>query len=60
LIDFNYIGVSQVDFISSPAQQFVIDNMMVNVPDGFNTLELFGATMGGLIVLRWKTQKRTA
>jgi hypothetical protein len=60
LIDFNYIGVSQVDFISSPAQQFVIDNMTVTVPDEFNTLGLLGATIGGLMVLRWKTQKQTA
>jgi hypothetical protein len=60
LIDFNYTGVSQVDFISSPAQQFVIDNMTVTVPDEFNTLGLLGATIGGLMVLRWKTQKRTA
>ncbi len=60
LIDFDYTGVSQVTFISSPGQQFVMDNMTVNVPDESNTLGLFGATMGGLMVLRWKTQKRTA
>jgi hypothetical protein len=60
LINFDYTGVSQVTFISSPGQQFVMDNMTVNVPDESNTLGLFGATMGGLMVLRWKTQKRTA
>ena len=60
LINFNYTGVSQVTFISPLAQEFVIDNMTVNVPDEFNTLGLFSATIGGLMVLRWKTQKRTA
>ncbi len=60
LINFDYTGVNQVVFISSPSQQFVLDNMSVNVPDPLNTLALFGATTAGLLILRRKIPNPTA
>ena len=32
LINFNYLSVDRVEFISSPAQQFAMDNLNVTVP----------------------------
>ena len=33
LINFGYVGVDRVTFISSPAQQFAMDNLTVTIPE---------------------------
>jgi hypothetical protein len=51
LFNFDYAGVNEVTFISSPAQQFAMDNLDVTVPDQTCTVILLGITFIGLRVL---------
>jgi hypothetical protein len=48
LFNFDYVGVNEVTFISSPAQQFALDNLDVTVPDQPRTMILLGITFLGL------------
>lgn len=54
LFNFDYVGVNEVMFISSPAQQFVMDNLDVTVPDQPSTVALLGMTAIGLGLLQKK------
>lgn len=42
LVNFNYVGVDRITFVSSPNQQFAMDNLVVTVPEP--------STLGLLIV----------
>jgi hypothetical protein len=33
LIDFNYVGVDRVTFITSPGSQYALDNLVITVPE---------------------------
>lgn len=56
LIDFNYISVDRVEFISSPAQQFAMDNLNVTVPlpvpEPGNLALMLVAALGGALLKR--------
>lgn len=56
LVNFNYLGVDRVTFISSPAQQFAMDNLTVTIvpePDPA-TLFSIGAALSALGMLKRK------
>jgi hypothetical protein len=53
LINFNYVGVDRVTFISSPAQEFAMDNLMIAIPEPSTfALGVVGAALGCLGVRR--------
>jgi hypothetical protein len=59
LINFNYLGVDLVRFISSPSSQFVADNLMVTIPEPttFGLLSM-GTVLGALGALRKNVNRR--
>ena len=60
LVDFNYVGVSSVEFVPPPSQEFVMDNVNETVPDESNTFVLLGVATAGLALLRRKLTRSDA
>ena len=65
LVDFNYVGVDKVEFITSGGlvpivgigpdnEDFAMDNLNISVPDASATSSLLGIAFMGLCILRKK------
>jgi hypothetical protein len=56
LVNFNYLGVDRVTFISSPEQQFAMDNLTVTIVPEPNPAALLsiGAALGALRMVKRK------
>jgi len=49
LINFDYVGVDRVTFISTPQQQFAMDNLAVTIPEPSTIgLLILCAVLGGV------------
>jgi hypothetical protein len=70
LIDFNYIGVDEVEFITSGGinpvvgvgpdiEDFAMDNLNISVPDASTTSSLLGIAFIGMGILRLRLSQLT-
>ena len=58
LINFDYVGINNAIFITSPSQQFAMDNLSVNIPEKSSTIILLGTATLGLSILQIGMRKR--